>query len=290
MPSSFVSYLVKILAIQNLSGNIKGFRVAATGVTLELDTSFAIVKKLKLVGTPYKIYKNTAFITGMFNSDLEVSRFEGAKIRTVSGVRGQIKKAVREGQPGKFRATFEDKILKSDIVFCRTWMPVEVKRYCNPVTSLLSKWEGMKTKAQLQIETKTPILVNPDSIYKPIERKEKKFGKFHIPKSIEEALPYKSKPKNETKKKRKGYVAKRAVVLETSEKKKFSFIQALNTIRKEKTTKRKEANTERREKREKQNAKQEEVLADMRKAVKRQRYREKGKTEAMANAKRMRSA
>ena len=277
------------MAIQNLSGNIKGFRVAATGVTLELDTSFSIVKKLKLVGTPCKIFKNTAFITGMFNSDLEVSRFEGAKIRTVSGVRGQIKKAVREGQPGKFRATFEDKILTSDIVFCRTWMPVEVKQYCNPVTSLLSKWQGMKTKAQLQIETNTPIAVNPDSIYMPVERKEKKFGKFQIPKSIEEALPYRSKPKNETKRKRKGYVAKRAVVLEAPEKKKFSFIQALNTIRKEKAIKRKEANTERREKREKQNTKKEEVLADMRKAVKRQRYREQGKMEAMTKAKRMRS-
>jgi len=77
--------------------------------------------------------------------------------------------------------------------------------------------------------------------------------------------------------------------LEAPEKKKFSFIQALNTIRKEKAIKRKEANTERREKREKQNTKKEEVLADMRKAVKRQRYREQGKMEAMTKAKRMRS-
>jgi len=278
-----------ILAIQNLSGNIRGFRVAATGVTLELDASFSIVKKLKLVGTPYKIYKNTAFVTGMFNSDLEVSRFEGAKIRTVSGVRGQIKKALREGQPGKFRATFEDKILKSDIVFCRTWMPVEIKRYCNPVTSLLSEWKAMKTKAQLQIETKTPIVVNPDSIYKPVERREKKLGKFRIPKSIEEALPYKSKPKNDAKRKQKSYIAKRAVILDAPEKKKFSFIQALNTIRKEKAMKRKETNTERREKKAKEDSKKEEVLADMRKVVKRQRYREQGKMESASKAKRMRS-
>ena len=205
-----------VLAIQRLTGNLPGFRIAATGVVLELDASSNIVKKLKLVGTPSKIYKNTAFISGMFNSDLEVSRFEGASIRTVSGIRGQIKKALREGQPGSFRATFEDKILLSDIVFCRTWVPVEIQNYYNPVTSLLCKdgvdgWRAMKPKAQLHVETETPIEVNPDSIYKPIERKERKFNKLHVPKSIESALPFASKPKDEKKRKSKSYVFKRAV-------------------------------------------------------------------------------
>jgi ribosome biogenesis protein BMS1 len=148
-----------ILAIQRVTDNISGFRIAATGVVLELNASFPVVKKLKLVGTPSKIYKNTAFISGMFNSDLEVSRFEGASIKTVSGIRGSIKKALREGQPGSFRATFEDKILMSDIVFCRTWMPVDIKRYYNPVTNHISEnglsgWRSMKGKTQVSLTVK----------------------------------------------------------------------------------------------------------------------------------------
>merc|ERR1712226_1082572 len=281
-----------ILAIQRISGNIPGFRIAATGVALELNESFEIVKKLKLVGTPTKIYKNTAFITGMFNSDLEVSRFEGASIKTVSGIRGQVKKALKEGQPGSFRATFEDKILMSDIIFCRTWMPVEIKEYYNPVTNHLTStedWRGMKSKAQLQIETNTPIDVNPDSIYKPIERPERQFKKLFVPKKVEAALPFASKPKNEAKRKKKSYLSKRAVVLEKEEKKKLTFIQALNTIRNEKQNIRKAKKMEKTAEKTRINAKKDEEIEQARKVLKKRKYRSDGKRDAIKERKRLKA-
>ena len=103
-------------------------------------------------------------------------------MKTVSGVRGQVKKA--EGEKGDVRCTFEDKVLMSDIVFVRTWMPVEAKQYYNPMTDLTSggemAWKGMKTKAELMLEAGKPIEVNPDSIYKPIVREERRFNPLKV--------------------------------------------------------------------------------------------------------------
>ena len=72
------------------------FRITATGWVQEFNNTARIMKKIKLTGAPCKIFKKTALIKGMFTSDLEVARFEGAAIRTVSGIRGQVKKVIHE--------------------------------------------------------------------------------------------------------------------------------------------------------------------------------------------------
>ncbi|KAH8609755.1 putative 40S ribosome biogenesis protein Tsr1 and BMS1 C terminal [Trypanosoma vivax] len=107
------------------------FRLSCTGYTVGNDHTANIVKKLKLVGTPQKIQKTTVFVKGMFNSDLEAAKFVGAKLKTVAGIRG-ILKAVLKGKNGLVRATFEDKIFPSDIVFAargRRWSHPSIVRY-----------------------------------------------------------------------------------------------------------------------------------------------------------------
>ena len=56
---------------------------------LEAAEQFDVMKKLKLVGEPVKVVKNTAFIKGMFNSPLEVAKFQGGLIKTVFKTRAR---------------------------------------------------------------------------------------------------------------------------------------------------------------------------------------------------------
>lgn len=188
--------------VTNSTTEIKqlGFRIAATGSVNEINKSTQIVKKLKLVGTPLKIYKKTAFIKDMFTTTLEVAKFEGARIKTVSGIRGQIKKALNKPE-GAFRATFEDKIQMSDIVFCRTWFKVDVTKFYAPVVNLLlevgvkNAWQGMKTKGQLKREKNIVNDANKDSLYTEVQRGPKVFKPLVIPKALQKGLPYRFKPK-----------------------------------------------------------------------------------------------
>ncbi|KAF4550077.1 putative ribosome biogenesis protein bms1 [Elsinoe fawcettii] len=217
-------------------GNIPGFRIAATGVVEKVDESVEIVKKLKLTGYPYKIFKNTAFIKDMFNSALEIAKFEGASIKTVSGIRGQIKKALAKPE-GHFRATFEDKILMSDIVFLRAWYGVRPHRYYNPVTELVG-WEGMRTTGELRVVHNVPTPKEKNSAYRDVVREERHFNPLRVPRAVRAELPFKSQIAQMKPQRKDTYMQKRAVVAGGDEKRQRALLEQLRAVRNEKEGKR----------------------------------------------------
>uniref|UniRef100_A0A183BL28 Bms1-type G domain-containing protein n=1 Tax=Globodera pallida TaxID=36090 RepID=A0A183BL28_GLOPA len=199
----FVTQNTGFLGLQSVDEERKSFRIAATGVVLGMDKQTNIVKKLKLIGQPMEVFKKTAFIKGMFNSSLEVASFQGAAIRTVSGIRGLIKKPLREPD-GAFRASFEDKIKPNDVIFLRSWVNVPVPKFCVSMTDKLmppeESWLGMKTIGRLRHELGLKPEQKFDSGYHrhmKNEATEKLFvpAPLVIPKKLQRDLPYKLKPK-----------------------------------------------------------------------------------------------
>lgn len=278
----------------------------------------------------------------MFNSAMEVAKFEHAKLKTVSGIRGSVKKAVRDSNhissdggkgtavgkqaPGTFRATFEDKILMSDIVICRMWVPVVPKEFYNPVLSLLADQsqsqaqpssnrvqelgdadegdgdgEGaaatggktkpvsstsvpivplMRTTAEIRRDQQVPLVVNKDSVYKPIVRQQREFRKLKVPVKLQEALPFATKPKVQAPKNRESYLAKRAVILEPEERKARAVVQMLSTVRKEKVEKRQAASQVRSSKKRKEREAEAGRFEEQHREEKRAKYRDEGKKKA----------
>lgn len=189
------------------------------------------MKKLRLSGVPYKIFKNTAFIKGIFNSSMECAKMEGTQIKTVSGIRGQIKKASRTPR-GSFRATFEDRILSSDIVYVPVWYSVTVPKYYNQVCSMLQQnknvWEGMKTVGSLRHELNISVSHRQESSYNFSTCPTRKYKDLKIPRKLHMNLPFNSKPKSKIHKRH----SCRPAVLDHQDKSTENLLVALRNTRK----------------------------------------------------------
>lgn len=275
--------------VQSFSNKNPAFRIAATGVVLNVDEGTEIVKKLKLTGHPYKIFKNTAFIRDMFSTSLEIAKFEGASIRTVSGIRGQIKRALAKPE-GHFRATFEDKLLLSDIVFLRAWYPVKPHRFYNPVTNLLEDvaqkagdekddagWKGMRLTGQVRADQNLPTPKQKNSAYRPIERPTRHFNPLRVPRALAAELPYRSQIMQMAPQRKQTYLQKRAVVLGGEEKRARDLMQKIMTLRKEKVEKRRAKQEERKEPYRRRVRENEEKRAEREKREKEEYWRKEGK-------------
>ena len=275
--------------VQSFSNKNPAFRIAATGVVLNVDESTEIVKKLKLTGYPYKIFKNTAFIRDMFSTSLEIAKFEGASIRTVSGIRGQIKRALAKPE-GHFRATFEDKLLMSDIVFLRAWYPIKPHRFYNPVTNLLENvapgrsdeeidtgWKGMRLTGQVRADQNITTPKQKNSAYRPIERPTRHFNPLRVPRALAAELPYKSQIMQMAPQRKQTYLQKRAVVLGGKEKRTRDLMQKIMTLGKEKVEKRRAKQEERKEPYRRKVRENEEKKAEREKRERDEYWRKEGK-------------
>lgn len=186
----------------------------------------------------------------MFTSDLEVSKYSHTKIQTVSGIRGEIKKA--EGTKGNFRATFEDRILMSDLVVCKCWISVEPKKFYNPIMDV-KDWRPARLIGELRVANGVKVPNLKDSQYgAQIVRPDRKFNTLRIPKALELALPYKTKPKNDAKTKKSLLKKKTAVVSSERDKAINSLMSRLHAVKKEKFRIRKEGSQKKKVVRDKQ--------------------------------------
>jgi ribosome biogenesis protein BMS1 len=139
----------------------------------------------------------------------------------------------------------------------------------------------MRTVAQLRRELGVGAPRNTDSLYRDIERAPKQFNPLKVPKALQAALPFKSKPKTEAKRRRETLETRRAVVLEPGERKAYTLVQQLNAIRNLKAKKRIEQQDRRRGVHEKKKATEDAWREALGKEERKKRARERGKAEKM---------
>ena len=118
------------------------------------------------------------------------------------------------------------------------------RKFYNPVTSLLlsdkSSWAGMRLTGEVRRSEGLPTPSSANSIYKPIVRTDRRFSRLKVPRKLQGELPYTSKSKIMKPQQKVTYVQRRAVVLETEERKAIALLQQAKALRKDQVTRRRQ--------------------------------------------------
>merc|ERR1711904_347435 len=135
----------------------------------------------------------------------------------------------------------------SDLVICKTWIAVNPQEFYNPMIDL-REWRRMKTLGEIRHEHGVPNPWNADSEYgKKAVRPTKRFNPLKIPKTLEGALPFATKPKNDQKRKPKSALKRAAAIVTSEEDKKVThLLQRLRTVKNEKRAKKQETSKKKR--------------------------------------------
>ncbi|KAH0573441.1 Ribosome biogenesis protein BMS1 [Spironucleus salmonicida] len=181
-----------VICFQNL--NSKTWRVAATGTTLESGEFHHVFKRLKLVGFPDKIMQKTCYLKDMFNTKNEASAFVGAEVKTVSGIRGILKKG-EEG--GRVICKFEDRVRMTDVMFLKTNVKVKIDKICINFDNHVSKdFVGVRTVAEIRHEKGITLTYNNDSQYQKEQKEIFVKPELHINEKVMKQLPFAEQKKH----------------------------------------------------------------------------------------------
>lgn len=120
----------------------------------------------------------------------------------------------------------------------------------------------MRLTGQVRREQNLTAPHQRDSTYKPIERPGRRFNPLKVPRKLQGALPYASKPRLMKPQKKKTYLQKRAVLLEPEEKKALAVMQQMQALRKDAIARRREKKQERAETRKKHLERDEQKKSD----------------------------
>jgi ribosome biogenesis protein BMS1 len=131
----------------------------------------------------------------------------------------------------------------------------------------------MRLTGQVRHEHNSSTPHQPDSAYKPIERPGRRFNPLKVPRKLQGALPYASKPRLMKPQKRKTYLQKRAVLLEPEEKKALAVMQQMRALRKEAIARRRDKKHERTETRKKRIEKDEQKKGEKKKEERKEQMR-----------------